>query len=177
VSSDEPGGGASPESATPQASVNSRLRRRRRRVRALLIGVAVIAIVVVIFELVIVPEFVISFDKTVQTIYPGSCYGPLPPPNCQPSGAEFNVGDGRYGTLYGTWNMSVPSLGVANLTISTGPYVARCGYCADVLYSARGSMGSTGSFDVSGTGPFHISVSPLTDGRFYTTFQGSVIEW
>jgi hypothetical protein len=102
-----------------------------------------------------------------------------------PSGPEFStfyVGNSALGTMFGCWNAS--SFG---MPIDGGNLVAVT--FADnesgQLYSSGGTtvtshgfvVRASGSFVVSGTGPFRVTVAARQGGRFSATIQGTVLAW
>jgi hypothetical protein len=137
--------------------------------RKALIAVGVVVVVAVVtLVLLFVPLEPRSFQTTAYTSRT-SCSGA----SCPVTPYEFTVGDGRYSTLSGTWTSNV-SFGEVLITINDGASSQACALCTDQLYSSLGSFLPFGSFDVSGYGPFHISVNPITNGTATTTVQGTV---
>jgi hypothetical protein len=140
---------------------------KRRRLIVIVIAVIVIVLVVTL-ALLYVPLESTTFAQTAET---KDCSGSLGP--CPTMAIEYTVGDGKYATLTGTWVTNVSGDNVF-VTINNGPESGACALCADSLYSSEGSMALTGSFDVSGSGAFHISVNQIGFDSATTTVQGTV---
>jgi hypothetical protein len=133
-------------------------------------AIVVVAILVIPIALVLVylPVESTSIDKTLLTSG-GSCQSSP----CTFYPAEFNVGDSRYAWLTGTWATNV-SAGDIIVTVNDGLSNQPCSLCNNSLYLSGYSAGTepaSGSFDVLGYGPFHISVIPLGGYAQKTTFQ------
>lgn len=154
---------SSPETAP--SGIPSRWGRRR-----LIVVAAVVAVVVVaVLALAYLPLESTASAKTISTSR-SSCGGQVP---CPVGAAEFAVGDGRYARLTGAWESNA-SLGGIIVTINNGPSSQACAVCSDMLYTSIASNSSaplSGSFDVSGFGPFHVSVDPIGIGSQTTNFQ------
>jgi hypothetical protein len=88
--------------------------------------------------------------------------------SCPVAAYELTVGDGRYATLSGSWLTNASGSDVV-VTINDGSSAQACANCSGQLYTSAGSSLPSGAFDVSGFGPFHISVLPLANGNQSTT--------
>lgn len=138
---------------------------KRRTIWA--ISAVVSAIIVVVLVLLFLPLESASISQTIST---KSCTGLSP---CSTQMIEFQVGDSRYATLTGDWLTSVNGSDVI-ITINNGPSSQPCSLCSDLLYSSLGSTTQTGSFDVSGSGPFHVSVNQIGDTSQTTIVSGTL---
>jgi hypothetical protein len=133
--------------------------------KAAIAGAVVAVLVVVVLILLYVPLEPTSSQTTADTSR--HCGATV---TCPASPFEFTVGDGRYATLTGTWISNGTGDDVL-VTINNGASSTPCALCSGQLYSSNGSGLPTGSFDVNGYGPFHISVEPLANGDQATMFQ------
>lgn len=133
---------------------------------------AVVAVVVIVIVLTLVLVFV-PLESTLfaQAAPTESCRGVLSP--CSTLIAEFTIGDSRYSILSGSW-VSNSTGGDVVVTINNGPSSEGCVLCSNLLYSSESSTLPAGSFDVSGFGPFHISVSQVGNSDQTTTVQGTL---
>lgn len=139
---------------------------RRRRSKWVLIAAIVIAVGLLLSVLLFVPLESSAFNDSATASQ--NCQLVVP---CPESSGEFNVGDGRYATLSGSW-VSNSTAGSVLVTINDSPSSKPCSLCADGLYSSFGA--TLGTFSVSGTGPFHFSVLPLENGNSTVTFTGTI---
>lgn len=112
--------------------------------------------VVAVLALVFVPVESRAFSTSLVTA--NTCQAGQVGSNCG-GAAEYTVGRAGYATLTGTWGTLYSGnggvLNQVDLTINNGPSSVACSLCQDQLYQV---VGGAGSFDVSGFGPFHISV-------------------
>ncbi len=115
-----------------------------------------------------------SFDETLHSsgVYP--CFGGY----CSETPAGFVVGNGNYATVRGTWHTEFS--GEVEVVVYNGPYSSLCqigdvNQCSALLYASgtQYPRGSSGSFDVGGTGPFNIVAISLL-GSATTTIEGTV---
>jgi len=144
----------------------------RRTIAAVIIVPSVVTLSLVL--LFAQPLVSTSFDRTVYTSgY--ACTGPI---YCPHLTAGFQVGNGNYGTIRGTWHTQFT--GAVEVLVYVGTNSSVCNYgaakqCTGLLYSSGDEypVGVNGSFDVGGVGPFYIVVSPLS-GSAETTVQGTV---
>ena len=140
-------------------------RSRRRRI-LVVVGVAILAIVVLGIL------FWVPLESSAKglVLITGGCRTVNP---CPTAAAEMTVGDGRFAIVSGTW---VTNGSAANIvvTVNNGPTAEACALCAGALYSSLGSTVPAGSFDVSGYGPFHISVNQIGFTAATTTIELTV---
>lgn len=129
--------------------------------------VAVVVILTLALILIYLPLEPTSFFRTADT---AEC-GTVSP--CGSTAVEFTLGDRRYSALTGTW-MSNATAGDVEVTINNGPSNESCLLCSGLLYSSLLSIFPSGSFDVSGNGPFHVSITQLGFSPASTTVQGTV---
>jgi hypothetical protein len=128
--------------------------------------------------LTVVPLEVTSFHQSMHSLWV-EC--PVHQFRCAHA-SEFDVGGDAYAVLSGVWATNFTHLGSSVLvTINNGPSSAGCSTCAQSLYNSTGSeafLGPlhswSGSFRVTGVGPFHISVVVTPGEGETTTFQGNV---
>lgn len=131
------------------------------------IVVAVVVLVSLAILLVYLPVESTSFTQDSSTT---ACAAAGP---CDATDVEFTLGDHRFATLSGTW-MSNSTVGDIIVTINNGPSNQACLLCSGQLYSSLLSIFPSGSFDVSGFGPFHVSVNQVGSSAATTTVQGTV---
>jgi hypothetical protein len=172
-----------PASGRPlQKPPTPRPRRRSRRFLFTSIFFTVIAAIVLLTIFVLIPRAEIQFDESLPARERNPCDGGVA---CHPSpyvGPGFSVGGEGYDTIFGSWNASVQSGevfggGYVLVTITSN--------ASGTLYSSTGSVtsdgglnvGTAGSFDVSGFGPFQVSVTAVKEGVFPTTVQGTALAW
>jgi hypothetical protein len=147
----------------------------------MLLLLSVVATMLIVTIFVLVPHAETGFERTVSFNRPPTCGGD----ECTApirGLAQFVEGDGRYSTVFGSWNASV--LGglvyVGNyvlVTISDGS--------GAILYSSSGAPDPSGgingpisgSFDVSGAGPFTFNVTTHQSSPISTTVQGTILTW
>ncbi len=124
-------------------------------------------VVIVALILTYVPLESTALTKTADT---NDCGDSSP---CPEVAVEFTVGDSRFATLTGTWVSSSTGEDIL-VTINNGPSDQACTLCSDLLYTSLSSTLPTGSFDVSGHGPFHVSVSQIGFVAQTTSVQGTL---
>jgi hypothetical protein len=133
---------------------------------------AVIIIIVVVVATLVVLLLAPIESTAFQTIaYTSQNCVNVP---CSTSMVEYTVGHFGYMTFTGTWLTNVSTDGNLIVTINNGPSSQPCYVCTDSLYTSPTSSTTTGSFDVSGIGPFHLSVVQILRGAQATTIQGTV---
>ena len=92
------------------------------------------------------------------------------------------MGDGSDLTVFGSWNASV----VGGVVYGGGYVLLTIGNAASgILYSSSGATNSSapvnvpisGSYLVSGTGPFVFTATEEKSGTFGVTLQGTILTW
>jgi hypothetical protein len=165
------------ESPAPSPAPSTTRPRPRRRIIRLVTVLAIVSVALLLLVYVVVPHAEIQFDRTTYSYLQGTCTrGPIQ--TCSGGTGVVKVGPSSYSTLFGSGNVT-PLLGYGEIEVTISnvdPVNYLCANCTN-RYSASASGQGSGSFDVSGTGPFYISVIPVTDGHFYTTIQGTVFTW
>jgi hypothetical protein len=138
--------------------------------RRTLLGIVIAVVVLVALALILVylPVEATGFAEASDT---SACSGGGTP--CGHDAAEFTLGDHRFATFSGTW-MSNSTVGDIVVTVNNGPSDEPCLVCNGLLYSSLLSIFPSGSFDVSGFGPFHVSVNQVGSSAATTTVQGTV---
>ena len=136
--------------------------RKTRRVFVIIIAIAIAVIAVLV--LLFVP---LESTASAQTIATKTCSSLS---QCPTMASEFTVGDSRYAIVSGTWVTNISGADIV-VTVNNGASSQACGLCSGQLYSSVGSTTSSGSFDVSGFGPFHISVNQIGSDVATTTVQ------
>jgi hypothetical protein len=138
--------------------------------RRTVVGVVatVVVIISLVFVLVLLPVEATSFTKTAET---RDCTGLAA--SCPVVAVEYTLGDSRFATLSGSW-LSNGSAGDVVVTINNGGSAEPCLLCSGLLYTSLASPFPVGSFDVSGFGPFHVSVNQVGDLPQTTSIQGTV---
>jgi hypothetical protein len=149
-------------------------------VRAIAI-LSLVAALLLITVFVLIPRAETPFRETVT---PSQAPPPCPI-GCSPHSwgpTHFEEGGGHYSTIFGTWNASVEGgvvfgAGYLLVTIESNS--------SGTLYSSTGSSSSSGasnepisgSFDVSGTGPFVFTLLAEKPGTISATVQGTILTW
>jgi hypothetical protein len=128
--------------------------------------IVIVVLVVLVLVLVFVPVESSAFGKTAAT---RQCVAAP----CSSATAEFTVGNAGYTTFSGTWGTNGTGADVV-ITINNGPSSQPCLNCSGQLYSSADEDLPTGSFDVSGIGPFHLSVILRLGGAQTTTIEATV---
>jgi hypothetical protein len=138
----------------------------KRRSIWVIAGVVAV-VVVVVLVLLFLPLEQSTFTQSIST---RGCPGLSP---CSTEALEYSVGDGRYATLTGNWLTNASGSDVV-ITVNNGASTQACALCSNLLYSSAGSTLPTGSFDVSGFGPFHISVNQIGSSAQTTVVSGTL---